>query len=179
MSAAGSIHQELERKNFNELENIAVIRHPLAGSKDDVVQRVAYKAAAEKVGCHSLTIQELWRSTMSSNEQRSPSHNSVPHATLAHPIVFYICFTCDWVLSSCIHHGVTNQGTIYNHHHPAYGRLFISSIAVICDRSWHLYDIQQWLNNLIRSIWEGPCLPSNDRYPVYTTNQRRVTCTQL
>ena len=50
-----------KRKNLNCLETAAVTRHLLAGSKDGVLKRGAYKAAAEEFGCKSQWIKRLWR----------------------------------------------------------------------------------------------------------------------
>ena len=61
MSGAGSAPRGPKRKNFNDLEKAAMIRHLFAGSKDGVLRRGAYKAAAEKFGCHWQSIQRLWR----------------------------------------------------------------------------------------------------------------------
>ena len=50
-----------KRKNLNDLEKAGVIRHLLAGSKDEVMKRGAYKAAAEEFGCGWQLIKRLWR----------------------------------------------------------------------------------------------------------------------
>ncbi|CAM9368504.1 unnamed protein product, partial [Sphacelaria rigidula] len=48
-------------KNLNDLETSAVIRYLLAGSKDGVLKRGAYKAAAEEFGCGWKSISRLWK----------------------------------------------------------------------------------------------------------------------
>ncbi|CAB1119370.1 unnamed protein product [Ectocarpus sp. CCAP 1310/34] len=61
MSAAGSASQVAKRKNFNNSEKEEVIRHLLTGSKNGVLPYGAFKAAAEKFGCHWETNKRLWR----------------------------------------------------------------------------------------------------------------------
>ncbi|CAN0383563.1 unnamed protein product, partial [Pylaiella littoralis] len=61
MSAAGSASRVAKRKNFNNSEKEEVNRHLLTCSKNGVLPYGAFKAAAEKFGCHWETIKKLWR----------------------------------------------------------------------------------------------------------------------
>ena len=63
-----------KRKNLNDLEKAAVIWHLLAGSKDGVLKRGAYKAAAEEFGCEWQSIKRLRR-----------KYNEQHQAGVAHP----------------------------------------------------------------------------------------------
>ncbi|CAM9440165.1 unnamed protein product, partial [Sphacelaria rigidula] len=61
-------------KNLNVLEKFAGIRYLLAGSKDGILKRGAYKAAAEEFGCGWKSINRLWK-----------KHDQQREAGVAHP----------------------------------------------------------------------------------------------